>query len=259
MQPSALYLTSVAIFPTRAELGRAAAVRSSQILREAIAARGGARVLLATGNSQLDMITHLVTENVAWDKVDAFHLDEYVGIDPEHPASFHRWIRTRFVDQVRPRSVHYLNGQAKDPDAEARRYSALLGEGPIDLAFVGIGENGHIAFNDPHVADFEDPLLVKRVALDEASQRQQVGEGHFPDMNSVPREALSVTCTGLKRAANWVCCVPELRKAAAVKGSLEGPLTTACPGSLIRTHPRAFVYLDTESSSQLTHRPVRTS
>jgi glucosamine-6-phosphate deaminase len=126
---------------------------------------------------------------------------------------------------------------------------------PIDLCCLGIGENGHIAFNDPHVADFNDPLLVKRVALDEVSRRQQVNEGHFPDMDRVPREAMSVTCTGLLRAKNWVCSVPELRKANAVKAALEGALSTRCPATLVKTHPRAFVFLDIHSASLLQHRP----
>ena len=123
------------------------------------------------------------------------------------------------------------------------------------MAFVGFGENGHIAFNDPPVANFDDPLWVKRVPLDEASRRQQVGEGHFPDLASVPREALTVTCSGLMRATHWVCCVPEARKAAAVRAALEGPLTTACPASLVRRHPRAYLYLDAESAALLTRRP----
>lgn len=238
-------------FVSRDALGRAAAAESAEILRTAIAARGFARVLVATGNSQLDVVKHLVGERVDWNRVDALHLDEYVGIEPTHPASFQLWIRTRFVDKVHPRSIDYLQGLAADPDAEARRYAALLASGPIDLAFVGFGENGHIAFNDPHVADFADPLLVKRVALDEACRRQQVGEGHYPNLDSVPREALTVTCTGLMRAAHWICCVPEGRKASAVRAALEGPLTTACPASLVRNHPRASIYLDLESSALL--------
>lgn len=244
------------IFRSRDALGQAAAAKSTEIIQAAIATRGFARILVATGNSQLDVIRHLVAQDVDWGKVDVFHLDEYIGIRPDHPASFHLWIQTRFVEKTRPRRVEYLDGLAADPDAEAHRYAGLLAAQPVDLAFVGVGENGHVAFNDPHVADFNDPLLVKRVQLDEVSLRQQVGEGHFPDLASVPREALSVTCTGLLRAQYWVCCVPERRKAPAVKAALEGPLTTACPGSLIRSHPRAFVYLDTESASLLTRSPV---
>ena len=131
------------------------------------------------------------------------------------------------------------------------RYSQLLTDAPIDLAFVGFGENGHIAFNDPHVADFNDPAIVKRVILDEACRRQQAGEGHFRDVESVPREALTVTCTGLFRANAWICCVPEARKAQAVENALEGPISESCPASIVRRHLNAYVYLDPESSSLL--------
>ncbi|MCX6953590.1 MAG: glucosamine-6-phosphate deaminase, partial [Verrucomicrobia bacterium] len=230
---------------------------SAEIISAAIHSRGHARILVATGNSQFALVKHLVNAQLDWSRVDAFHLDEYVGIDANHPASFRHWIRTRFEEKVLPRSMHYLRGDAPDPDAEAARYSALLLAGPIDLAFVGIGENGHIAFNDPHVADFNDPLTVKRVELDVACRTQQVHEGHFPNIAAVPREALSVTCSGLMRAAHWVCSVPEARKAEAVRKSLEGPITPACPGSLVRAHPSAFLYLDLESSSKLTHRLPR--
>jgi glucosamine-6-phosphate deaminase len=255
MQPKPVSVTTLNVCRTRAELGAAAAAESAEIIRAAIARAGRARILVATGNSQLEMMERLVAHSLDWAKVAAFHLDEYVGIERDHPASFNRWIRERFEQKVTPGAMTYLNGQAADPDEEALRYGQLLAAAPIDLAFVGIGENGHIAFNDPHVADFDDPLLVKRVALDEASRAQQVGEGHFPNLASVPREALSVTCTGLMRAAHWVCCVPERRKAVAVKNALEGPLTTSCPASLIRTHPHASVYLDVDSASRLTHRP----
>lgn len=251
---------SVSIFPRVDDLGRAAAAKSAELITAAIRARGRARILVATGNSQLALIGHLATTKLDWSKVDAFHLDEYVGIDAHHPASFRFYIRTRFEEKVRPGSMHYLRGDAPDPDAEAARYGALLLAAPLDLAFVGIGENGHIAFNDPHVADFNDPLTVKRVELDTACRTQQVCEGHFPSIAHVPREALSVTCSGLMRAAHWVCSVPELRKADAVRASLEGPLTPACPGSLVRTHPSAFLYLDLESSSKLTQRfPFRSA
>lgn len=246
---------SISVFPSGKDLGRAAAEKSAKIIGTAIRTRCYARILVATGNSQLELIRYLSAMKLEWSKVDAFHLDEYVGIDPQHPASFRFWIRTRFEEKVRPRSMHYLKGDAANPDAEARRYAQLLVADTIDLAFVGIGENGHIAFNDPHVADFNDPLTVKRVELDAACRTQQVREGHFPDQASVPREALSVTCSGLLRAAHWICCVPELRKADAVKNSLEGPIDPSCPGSLVRTHPSASLFLDLESSSKLTRQP----
>jgi glucosamine-6-phosphate deaminase len=136
-------------------------------------------------------------------------------------------------------------------DAEIQRYSKLLSEAPMDLAFVGIGENGHIAFNDPPVADFNDPAIVKRVTLDYACRKQQAGEGHFPDIESVPKEALTVTCPGLFSALAWVCAVPESRKAEAVRNALEGPISTACPASLVRRHPHAHLFLDRDSAALL--------
>ena len=245
---------NVAVFSNPKDLGMAAAAQAAEIITKAIGRRGHARILVATGNSQLELIKHLSTQKLAWDKVDAFHLDEYVGISAHHPASFRHWIKHRFADLVHPRSMEYLRGDAPDADAEAERYAQLLLADSIDLAFVGFGENGHIAFNDPHVADFNDPLTVKRVELDHACRAQQVNEKHFPDIASVPSHALSVTCSALLRAANWICSVPELRKATAVQQALEGPITSACPASVVRTHPNAYVYLDRESSSKLSRK-----
>jgi glucosamine-6-phosphate deaminase len=155
------------------------------------------------------------------------------------------------VDKVRPRSAEYLRGDASDVQAECSRYSSLLLAAPVDVAFVGIGENGHIAFNDPHVADFNDPETVKIVELDEACRRQQVGEGHFPSVEDVPAEALTMTCPALMRAAHLVCSVPDARKAKAVADAVRGPLTERCPASLLRKHPDARLYLDKESASLL--------
>lgn len=243
---------SVRIFENKSLASEAAAQKAAEILRECIAAKGGARILVGTGNSQLEMVGFLTRQpGVDWSRIDAFHLDEYVGIGADHPASFRLWIRKNFAEKARPRSVHYLEGDASDLEAVIDTYERLLMGGPIDLAFVGIGENGHIAFNDPPVADFADPRAVKRVALDEACRRQQVGEGHFAGLASVPREALTVTCTGLFRAGTWICCVPDRRKAQAVRNSLEGPVTTACPGSLVQKHPNAAVFLDSESAALL--------
>jgi glucosamine-6-phosphate deaminase len=178
-------------------------------------------------------------------------MDEYIGMSADHPASFRRWVRERIVDRVKPAAAHFLDGEAADINVECRRYAELLMEDVIDVAFVGIGENGHIAFNDPHTADFFDPNVVKPVTLDEACRRQQVGEGHFENLESTPRRALSLTCPALMRSEHLVCCVPDLRKAAAVKSALEGPVTPACPGSLIRAHASAFLYLDEASASLL--------
>lgn len=245
----------VRIYSSRAELGAAAAADAARIIQNAAAARGRARIILATGNSQLDMIGALVQiPGVPWSSVEVFHMDEYVGMPDTHLSSFRYWIRTRVEELVHPGVVQYLAGDAADPEAEMERYSRLLNAAPIDLAFVGFGENGHIAFNDPHVADFEDRKTVKRVLIDAASQRQQAGEGHFDRPASVPRDAFTITCPGLFRAGAWTCCVSDLRKAQAARDALEGPISTVCPASLVRTHPSATVYLDSESASLLTPR-----
>ena len=245
----------VRTFGSRRELGVAAAREAAEIVRDAIARRGKARIIVATGNSQLDMIVALAeVPGVDWKAVDVFHMDEYVGLPETHPSSFRYWIKARVEDKLQPRNVNYIAGDAADPDREMERYSALLNAEPVDLAFVGFGENGHIAFNDPHVADFNDPATVKRVEMDEPCRRQQFGEGHFESVAAVPKEAFTITCPGLFRAAHWVCCVPELRKAEAVRRALEGPISTECPSSIVRTHPNATVYLDAESASLLSPR-----
>jgi glucosamine-6-phosphate deaminase len=241
----------VEIYASANALGKAAAERAAELIGSAIGQRGRARVIVATGNSQIPLIEALVKHDLDWKRVEIFHMDEYAGMPADHPASFRRWIKTRVEDKVHPGKMHYLAGDAPDLEAEILRYGQLLNEAPIDLAFVGFGENGHIAFNDPHVADFNDPVAVKRVTLDEPCRKQQAGEGHFKDLESVPREAVTVTCTGLFRANAWVCCVPEARKAEAVRNALEGPISVSCPASIVRRHPNAYVYLDQESSSLL--------
>jgi len=209
-------------------------------------------MIVATGNAQYDVVKGLVeTTGLDWGKIEIFHMDEYVGLPDSHPASFRLWIKTRLVDQVHPRVAHYIAGDAADAAAECRRYTELLLESPIDVCLLGIGENGHIAFNDPHVADFHDPATVKLVELDERCRQQQVGEGHFASLAEVPREALTLTCPALMRSRHLICCVPEKRKAEAVRNALEGPVSVACPGSLLRTHPQATIYLDSESASLL--------
>lgn len=247
----------VRVFANRRDLGVAAAEEAARIITECIRQRGMARIMVATGNSQLEFVDALVQhDEVEWSKVDAYHLDEYVGISAQHPASFRAWIRSRFTEKVRPREMYYIEGDLPDPDGVARAYAQHLEKGAMDLAFVGIGENGHIAFNDPAVADFADPLLVKRVTLDARCRAQQVREGHFATPEDVPREALTVSCRGLLQARHWVCCVPEARKAAAVRDALEGPISTACPGSIARRHPSATLYLDRDSSALLSGRAL---
>jgi glucosamine-6-phosphate deaminase len=187
--------------------------------------------------------------------MEIFHMDEYMGMPITHPASFRRWLNEHLVEFVNPGHVHYLAGDAPDIDGECERYGHLLRSAPIDLCIIGFGENGHIAFNDPHVADFDDPLAVKRVTLDERCRRQQWGEGQFPTLEAVPREAITVTCPVLMSTEYVIGCVPERRKAEAVRNALEGPITNRCPASGVRLHPRAALFFDIESASLLSLDP----
>ena len=245
----------VAIHPTEAAMGRAAARCAASYIREALRQRGAARIMIGTGNSQLAVIHSLIdAEALDWTRITVFHMDEYVGISPHHPASFRDWLRTKVAEKCRPASVHYIQGDAADVAAEIERYAGLLSAAPLDLAFVGFGENGHIAFNDPPFANFSDPAALKIVTLDDICRRQQVGEGHFKEFAAVPERAITVTCSALLRAATWVSCVPESRKARAVRDALEGPISTACPASVVRTHPQAHVFLDADSAALLAAR-----
>lgn len=242
----------VEVHQRKVEAGRAAAAQAARVLRSTLESKGSARIVVATGNSQEDLIEALrKIPGIDWGHIDAFHMDEYVGLPANHPASFRRWVRERLADIVHPRSIHYLNGEASDLEKECQRYADLLCSAPLDICFVGFGENGHVAFNDPHVADFNDPLMVKRVVLDDRCRMQQVGEGHFTSLDAVPREALTLTIPALIRAKCVVSCVPEARKAEAVRNAFEGPLSPFCPASVVRTHPSAFVYLDVDSASLL--------
>ena len=242
----------VRVFDDVLELARAAAADAADAIRAATNERGEANVMLATGNSQLVFLAELVTHaGIDWSRVTAFHMDEYVGLPPTHSASFQRYMRERVAANVPFRQFHYLQGDTGDADAEARRYADLLHAHPLDLCCCGIGENGHLAFNDPPVADFDDPLDVKVVALEPESRRQQVAEGHFGTIDDVPTNAITVTIPALLRGLRVLAIVPETRKAVAVKAALEGPITTACPASYLRTQPDATLYLDAESASLL--------
>jgi glucosamine-6-phosphate deaminase len=233
-------------------MARAAADAAAEAIVRAAEERGVAHVMFATGNSQLAFVAALTgeTPGVPWERVVGFHMDEYVGVGPDHPAGFQRWIRERIGDRVPARAVHYIDGLA-DPDAECARYAALLADHPLDLCCLGIGENGHLAFNDPPVADFDDPARVKVVELDAACRRQQVGEGHFPDMAAVPTHAITVTIPVLLSAARVLAIVPESRKATPVLEALTGPITTRCPASALRTADGATLYLDPDSAGLL--------
>jgi glucosamine-6-phosphate deaminase len=233
-------------------MARAAADHAAHAIRAAVEQRGVAHAMFATGNSQLDFVEALTTAtpDVPWSETVVFHMDEYVGVGPDHPAGFQRWIRERIVERVHPRSAFYVDGLS-DPDRSCRRYAALLATHPLDLCCLGIGENGHLAFNDPPVADFDDPLDVKEVSLDPASRTQQVNEGHFEDLAGVPTRAITVTIPALLRARTVMAVAPERRKAEPVRASLEGPVSPACPASALRTKDDGTLFLDPDSASLL--------
>ena len=242
----------VFIHPSKAAAGEAAGRKAEQTLEHIIARQGAARMIIGAANSQLEIIATLArSRTVDWSRVTLFHMDEYVGLPPDHPASFRRWVREHLADLVPLAAVHYLQGEADDPDQEARRYGQLISEQPVDLVLLGFGENGHIAFNDPHVADFDDPLVAKVVDLDRPCREQQVGEGHFPSLAEVPTHAITLTCPGLFSGREWIATVPESRKAQAVRCALLGPIGETCPGSLVRRHPNVSVFLDVESAALL--------
>jgi glucosamine-6-phosphate deaminase len=235
-----------------AALARAAAEDAAACLRDAVAARGVAHAMFATGNSQLQFVDTLVgsAAEVPWPDVVVFHMDEYLGVGPTHPAGFQRWIRERIVSPAQPCAAHYIDGLA-DPVDECRRYAGLLQSHPLDLCCLGIGENGHLAFNDPPVADFDDPVDVKVVALDSDCRLQQVHEGHFPTVDDVPTHAITVTIPALLRARAVIAVVPEARKADPVRAALTGPISTACPASALRRQANAVLHLDGHSAGLL--------
>jgi len=242
----------VLVHPDVAEMARAAADQAATVLRAAVTAHGVAHAMFATGNSQLAFVDALVTRtpDVPWSDVVVFHMDEYVGIGADHPAAFQRWIREHIVVPAAPRAAHYVEGLG-DPGAASAHYAELLAHHPLDLCCLGIGENGHLAFNDPGVADFDDPLDVKVVELEAACRQQQVNEGHFPAVASVPSHAITVTIPALVRAAHVMAIVPEARKAEPVLAALTGPVSTRCPASVLRTMPHVTIHLDEESARLL--------
>jgi glucosamine-6-phosphate deaminase len=242
---------TVKIFPGKDEMGKAAAISVAKKLTTAIAEKGFANLILATGASQFQFLEHLQKQKINWKKITVFHLDEYMGMPVTHPASFRKYLKERILEKVQPKQVYYLNGDAPDIEAEVLHYENLLKEYPIDVGCIGIGENGHIAFNDPSVADFNDPKLVKVVELEEACRKQQLGEGWFPTLDDVPTHALSLTIPAIIRCKHISCVVPDERKSEAVYHTLNAEISTACPATILRTHPDTVLYLDEEATSKL--------
>jgi glucosamine-6-phosphate deaminase len=242
----------VRVYNTLDDLAADAALEVNGLLRKAIKERGAAAVILATGNSQIQFLKKLVAlEGVDWTKVTLFHMDEYLGIDAGHKASFRKYLRDRVETLVCPKVFHYIDGEADLPLDECERYSNLLRAQTIDLCCLGIGENGHLAFNDPPVARFDEKHLIKLVKLDDACKQQQVREGHFPSLEAVPPFAYTMTIPALCSAARMICISPEKRKAGAVKNALHGPISTACPASVLRKQKHCTLLLDTDSAALL--------
>ncbi len=237
----------IVIAQNPADLGREAAQKGGNLINEAVRTRGSAHIILATGTSQFEMLKVLVKLETDWSKVVAFHLDEYIGLSADHSASFRKYLKERFVDRVSPAEFHYINGEA-DPVHECRRLGELIHQYPIDVAFIGIGENGHLAFNDPP-ADFEteDPYIV--VQLDMDCRKQQMGEGWFETLEDVPEKAISMSIRQIMKSKAIICSVPDKRKAEAVKKTLENPVSPDIPASILRQHPHAWLYLDRDSAS----------
>ena len=256
------YFTSgrlgVEVHADRPALGLAAAQAAAAYLHDVIASRGQARVIFACAPSQNEFLDSLLAVSktgqmaVDWSQVTAFHMDDYVGLTGQHPQSFRHYLQTHFLSQVKIGRFHPVPAEEPDSAAVCARYTALLSEKPIDLICLGIGENGHIAFNDPPVADFEDPQLIKVVELDDACRHQQVNDGCFPTFADVPRHAFTLTVSIFRRARRLSIHVPGPRKADAVKATLEGPVSTACPASILRLHPEATLYIDRAAAGQLT-------
>jgi glucosamine-6-phosphate deaminase len=241
------------VLPSQVALGQAAARHTAEVVRGCVAEHGHARIIVATGNSQLPFVRALAAEpGVPWHAVTVFHLDEYVGIGADHPASFRRWIAEEIAEPLGVAAVHYLHGDAPDAEEEAERYEKLLTEAPLDLACLGIGENGHIAFNEPHQADFDDTRWARVITLDERSRRQQVDEGHFPDVTAVPEQAITLTVPALLAPRHIQVVVPERRKAEAVAATFTAPVSPACPATILRQQPNAELFLDRESAALLT-------
>ncbi len=243
---------AVRVFETEAEMALQAAIAASDFLQAAIDQQGEARVLLATGNSQIKFLDAAIAlDRVDWSRIVFFHLDEYLGIEFNHPASFRRYLRDRVENQVHPAAFHYINGDAIQPLAECDRYTQLLREKPLDLCCLGVGENGHLAFNEPGIADFNDPYPIKLVKLAPATHRQLVNQGQFPSLESVPKYAFSLTIPQLCAATQIICLAPSSRKTEIVKQMLSHPITPEIPATILRSQPHATLFLDRDSAGEI--------
>ena len=239
----------VKVYENKNSMGKAAAEEAAKILVDAIKEKGEATFIAATGASQFEFLENLTSiSSIDWSKTSMFHLDEYVGLPETHPASFRRYLKERLINKVHPGNVYLIKGDTKNPELECERLDKIIKQTKIDVAFVGIGENGHLAFNDPP-ADFdtEKPYLV--VNLNDACRKQKLGEGWFKCFNEVPKKAISISIHQIMKSKNIICTVPDKRKAKAVKNCLEKEISPLCPASILRKHPQVYLYLDKNSAS----------
>ena len=242
----------VYIAESRAQMGEISGHDVAAMLKTLLAIKDEINVMFAAAPSQNDVLATLVSDKeIAWDRVNAFHMDEYIGLAKTAPQGFGNFLRERVFSKADFKTVNYINPEAADPQAEADRYEALLKEFPMDVCILGIGENGHVAFNDPGEADFNDPRLVKTVTLDERCRQQQVNDGCFATLDDVPKTAMTVTVPGLLRAKAMFCIVPTTNKAEAVKNTVLGEINDMCPASILRTKAGAKLYLDPDAASLL--------
>lgn len=242
----------VYIAESRAQMGEISGHDVAAMLKTLLAIKDEINVMFAAAPSQNDVLATLVSDKeIAWDRVNAFHMDEYIGLSKTAPQGFGNFLRERVFSKADFKTVNYINPEATDPQAEADRYEALLKEFPMDVCILGIGENGHVAFNDPGEADFNDSRLVKVVKLDERCRQQQVNDGCFATIDDVPKTAMTVTVPGLLRAKAMFCIVPTTNKAEAVKNTVKGEINDMCPASILRTKAGAKLYLDPDAASLL--------
>jgi len=241
----------VHIHDTRAESGKAAAEEAAKRINAIIQKNGVANLVFAAAPSQNDLLENLIKQDIDWSKVRGFHQDEYIGLPEDAPAGFGNFMRRTIFDKVPFKELHFMYQKSGTPEEQCKAYAALLEQYPIDLIFLGFGENGHMAFNDPAVADFDDPYTVKPVELDDICRQQQVNDGCFPTLEDVPKYAMTLTLSFIMSVPHAICVVPTVRKANAVYNALRGEVTTQCPASILRNHPNAALYLDSDSASLL--------
>jgi len=243
---------NVYVYESRPKMGHAAAAVIAAEIRRAIQDRGKAVLILASAPSQNEFLASLAeAPDIDWSRVIAFHLDEYLGMDDQAPQSFRRFLIDRLVSKVSLGEFHGLRGDAPDGAAEAKRYAELLQQNPPDFAVLGIGENGHLAFIDPPFCDFNDPEPVKVVQLDEICRNQQVNDGAFASLDKVPKDALSLTIPTLMARPKLFAIAPGPAKRQAIKNTVEGPISTSCPASILRTHPNAHLFIDIVAAEYL--------